>query len=110
MVKLFYEHLISFEELAGELNEHELEEAEREKLMDSVYEIIEHRVFDVILTHLPQEFHQAFLEKVAKAPYDATILDFIKEKTRVDIEREINKAAKKSTALILKDIRSSRKQ
>ncbi|MBI4130245.1 hypothetical protein HY468_02940 [Candidatus Roizmanbacteria bacterium] len=104
MAKLFYDHLIVIEEITAVLDAHEMTKEEREQLLATIDETLYHHVLDVILTHLPREHHETFLEKLSEYPHHPKLLEFIKEKTIVDIEKEIIKTADKIKKKILKDI------
>lgn len=108
MAKLFYDHLIVIEEITAVLDTHEMTKEEREELLATIDETLHHHVLDVILTHLPREHHETFLEKLTVQPHHPELLAFIQEKTAVDIEREIKKTADKIKKKILKDIEEAK--
>ncbi len=94
MAKIFYDHLVMMEEIIVVIDQHDLSPKERQELISLVDQTLHHHILDVILTHLPVPHHEAFLALFHKAPHDPQLLTFLKEKTAVDIEREIQKKAK----------------
>jgi len=95
MSKLFYDHLIVIEEINNTLVALELPEEDYNETLSIIDETVHHHVLDVILTHLPNEHHETFLEQLASAPHDKSILIFLNEKSPVDIEEEIAKTIDK---------------
>lgn len=80
MSKLFYDHLIEFEEIEIELTKFKLVGQEKEEIHQMIEESIHYRVMRRILDHLPAERHQEFLEWFHEAPYHEDLLTFLKEK------------------------------
>jgi hypothetical protein len=107
MSKLFYDHLIVLDDIIIELDKYEIPRGEREKVLDTLDEIIHQYILDTILFHLPQQHHNQFLTDFTQSPHSPSILAFVKEKTRVDIEREIKKTVKSIKKKILQDIQES---
>ncbi len=107
MTKLFYDHLVAFEEVVAVVDAHGLSGKEKETLLATVDELLHHHILDEILTHLPQEKHEMFLAQLHQSPHDETLLFFLKQNTTVDIERAITNRARKVKAEILKEIKSA---
>lgn len=107
MSKLFYDHLISFEDLEEIMRGHELDFEEKEELHQLVDEMIHHRILGCILDHLPQNHHEEFLERFHQAPYDETLIIFLQEKTpkEVDIEKKIKEEVEKLKSELLLEIK-----
>lgn len=108
MTKLFYDHLVVIEDIVAVLDEHELSREEREQLLETIDETLHHHIMDVILTYLPREHHEIFLEKLTAKPHHPELLAFVQEKTAIDIEREIKKTAERIKKKILKDIEEAK--
>lgn len=87
MSKLFYDHLIVIGEVATILDG--LDPKDRSEFLALIDETLHHHVLDVILTHLPKEHHDPFLERFHQAPHDKTLLTYLSEKTTVNIEDAI---------------------
>lgn len=80
MSKLFYDHLIVLEEIETVLNRQQFDSKDKEVVGQVIEETVHYRVMTRILDHLPREHHQEFLERFHQAPYDASLLAFLKEK------------------------------
>lgn len=77
-MKIFYDHLVSIGEVITEIESLEIEESEKEELARLVDETAHHEMVDVILTHLPEEYHEEFLERFHAKPHDPTLLEYLK--------------------------------
>ena len=107
MSKLFYDHLLIINEVSAELEG--LDPKERSDLLAIIDETLHNHVLDVILTHLPKEHHEAFLDRFHKAPHDKTLLTYLREKTTVNIEAAITKRVKEVKRQTLTAINRARK-
>lgn len=104
MSKLFYDHLIIIEEIIFVLDKHRLSNEERSKFLRLIDETINHHVLDEILTHLPKADHQEFIEKFSSYPHDIGLMNYLKGKTAVDIEKKIMHRASKVKKDLIKEI------
>lgn len=86
MSKLFYDHLIVFEEIEAEIDKSTKSPEEREELWAIVDEIVNHRVMAIILKKLPRKHHEEFLSMFHKAPHDLELLNYLKEKIGGNVE------------------------
>ena len=86
MSKLFFDHLIVFEELEGKIDSVAKNQEERDELWAIVDELVHHKALGLVLDKLPAKFHKEFLEKFHQAPYDEGLLDYLKEKIGENIE------------------------
>jgi hypothetical protein len=102
MSKVFYDHLIVFEDLEVEIKEVAKTSEEREELWQIVDEIIHHKVLGCVFDKLPQEYHDEFLNKFHKAPYDDGIIAYIDDK--LDVEDSIEKVIRKELKLLANEI------
>lgn len=107
MSKLFYDHLIAIDDVVFELDRYEIPQSDREQFMEMLDEVLHHHIVDTILLYLPHEHHSYFLERFAREPHHSSILDFVKEKTKVDIENEIKRTVEYVKKKVLKDIEDS---
>lgn len=107
MTKIFYDHLINIEAVWGEFENYEIELEEREEIEIIIDETFHHQIMGIILTYLPSEFHQTFLDRFYQSPFDKELLGFLKKQIKVDIEEEIKKQAEKIKKEILSDIKKS---
>lgn len=108
MSKVVYDHLVIREEITAEIDLHAIPPEEREELIELVDQILHHNVLNLILSHLPEEHHEEFTKRLVENPADETLLDFLKERVKVDIHDEIKKHAAKIKKEILNDIKKSR--
>ncbi len=86
MSKIFYDRLIIFEEVETEIKNIAKTPEEKEELWEQIEEIINHKVFDLLLGKLPKEKHDTFLKRFEKSPHDEGILTFLTETIGEDIE------------------------
>lgn len=105
MSKIFYDHLISLDEVEKEIKQVAETPEGREELWHLVDEIIHHRVLGCILDNLPNEHHEHFLEKFHKIPYDDLLIVFLNEKIEDDVEVLIRAELIKLTQELLDEIR-----
>lgn len=109
MSKLFFDHLIEFEEVEIELKGLDLGSEEKKELEQLIDSMVHHRVIDRILTHLPRHHHAEFIESFHKAPYDPKLLSWINQRIKASVEEHVKDEIKKLKQEILEDIRSSHK-
>jgi len=107
--QIFYEHLINTEEITLTLEGDCLDKVEKEELIGLIDQTLHQQTLEVILDHLPKEFHENFLKMFSKNPYNPHLLAFIKEKVTIDIEKEISEKASKTKKEMLLDIKKSQK-
>jgi len=93
MSKLFFDHLLVLEEIEIHINRNAGSKEEKEELWNLVDGIVQTRVMEVILTKLPRQHHEEFLEKFSNFPHDERLMDYLKEKAG-DMEEEIKKEVK----------------
>lgn len=105
MSKLFFDHLIEFEEIEIELKKLDVTHEERIELERLIDSMVHHRVVDRILTHLPAEHHEEFLDKYYKKPYDPVLLSWINQRIEESVEKHVKDEVAKLKKEILKDLR-----
>ncbi|MBI2405554.1 hypothetical protein HYV21_00665 [Candidatus Microgenomates bacterium] len=110
MSKLFYDHLIIFEEVEEAIRNEELEPEEREELHQLIDEMLHHRVLGCILDHLPREHHEEFLERFHETPYDEGLIVYLQEKTLkdLDIEEKIKEAVEQLKQELLLELKKKK--
>ena len=86
MAKIFYDHLIVYEEVEKGIDKVAKSQEERDELWQIVDELVHHRALGFILARLPRAHHEEFLEKFHQAPYDEGLLDCLKEKIGENLE------------------------
>ncbi len=108
MTKLFYDHLIIIEEIVAVLVEHKLSKKEQEEILDLVDQTMHQEILATIMHHLPKDHHERFLIHLHATPGDKKIMEFVKEKSGVDIEKEILKTADRVKRNVLKEIEAAK--
>lgn len=104
MSKIFYDHLIGLEEISLKLKGYNLQKEEYDELIGIAGETLHHHVLNIILTHLPKEKHEIFLETFYLAPHDPKLMDFLKNEGLIEIEEKISTGIKKIRTEILNEI------
>src|SRR3989304_4293940 len=89
MSKLFFDHLVSLEDLEKEIKKVATSKEEKEELWGLVDEIMHHKVMGCILNKLPRDNHEEFLEMFHKHPHDEDLIDYLQEKIGENIEELI---------------------
>jgi len=79
-VKIFYDEIIQIGELMTHIQHLEIDTQEKEELANLVDETVHHEMVSVILTHLPEEYHEEFLERFQARPHDESLLAYLKAK------------------------------
>lgn len=109
-MKIFYDHLTPKDELLAPIYSSSLDPEEVKELENLIDEIIHHKILNLILNHLPDEHHEAFVGLISKDPSSSQIIVFINERISFDIEVEISNHFKSIKSEIEKDIHKSRKK
>jgi len=89
MSKIFYDHLIVLEEVDRYIKDSAETSEEKAELWQIVDEIVHHRVLGCILKQLPPDYHNEFLERFHQAPYDESLLTYLNEKIKKNIQELI---------------------
>lgn len=108
MSKIFYDHLVVFEELEFEVDKMTKTPEEREELWKIIDEILHLRILASILDSLPNEHHREFLEKFHASPYDDSLMSFLNERIETDIEIFLKEEIKKLEKEIVKNIKGGK--
>ncbi len=104
MSKLFYDHLIIFEDLESEIKDVFETSEEREELWQLVDEIIHHRILGCIFDCLPDEHHHHFLTLFHETPYDCELIHFVSELAETNIEDVISEELSKLQKELLQEM------
>ena len=105
MSKLFFDHLIVWEEIDKEIKKVPLNREEKDELWKLLDEISSNRILTSILDKLPLEHHEEFLDRFEKAPYDEGIFTYLKEKIGENIEELIKQEIGDLAYELLQDIK-----
>ena len=103
---VFYDHIIQVHHIHSEIEELSLSKKEKKSLVETIEEIVHHKIIHRILDRLHIDHHELFLERFHTYPDDHTILDYLK-KYVPDIEHHISEAAEEVKFDMLKTIRKS---
>lgn len=109
MNKVFYDHLIIIEEVITIIDAHDIDAQEKKQIIELVEQTLHQEILNTIFTHLPKDHHETFLIHFNAVPHDQKILDFVKDKSGIDIEKEILKTANGVKKKILKEITLAQK-
>lgn len=105
MSKLFYDHLIVIEEIVAVLDEHKLSSKDKTAILELMDTTLQHEILDAILTYLPREKHEEFLEKFHAIPHDAGLMQYLKDNSAVNIELAILDRANKTKKKLFKEVK-----
>ena len=86
MSRLFYDHLIDLEKIHEKLDGYELTNTEKADLLQLIDETIHHEVMNVILTHMPKEHHEDFLDRFSQAPHQKKHITYIAQTANINIQ------------------------
>ena len=104
MATIFYDSLIDWQKVHDALNEQGIDGEERLEVMEHIEHTVHTEVLLVIISQLPAEKHDEFLEKFDAAPHDPTHLDFLKSHGAVDIETKVKTRADEVLAEVIADL------
>lgn len=103
MKQTLYKHLVDLSDLEAKLSAYGLLEREVDELYGMIKEIIHCRIAEEILTHLPADEHQWFLEKYSSLPHEKSFLSEIKKRI-VGIEKKIRIVVDKVKSELLEEL------
>lgn len=103
-LKPFWDNLVEIKEIRIKLDEHTLRRREKKKLLKVAYQTFDIRIMEIILTHLPEEKQQSFLDTFSRKPHQAELMALLKEDI-ADIEEKINALAKEVKEEILDQLK-----
>ncbi len=83
---------------------------DQQEFLGIIDETLHYHVLDVILTHLPKEHHETFLNRFHKTPHDPELLSYIQNLTVVDIEKAITERVQEVKKNTLSAINRTKKK
>lgn len=107
MSKLFYDHLTNFETINVLIHQITENKDEKEELWHIVEHILHHRVLEFILDSLHPHHHDTFIVMYHDAPYDHSILFFLKDKIHSGFDKDLEKYLQKLESELIKEITHS---
>lgn len=108
MSKLFFDSLVTLGDVDSEIKKIAKSKEEKEELWQIVDEMVHHRVMGCVLDRLPKENHSEFLERFEAAPYDESLMDYLKEKIGENVEELIKQEIGSLAFELLEEIRGRR--
>lgn len=91
MKKQFYSHLVEVDELFVALESLDMHEKERRHLQTIVFSSIHTVVIDIVLSHIPSQDKQLFLDKIYNNEDHEKIWKFL-HKRSINLEKKISHA------------------
>jgi hypothetical protein len=104
MSKIFYDHLIVFEEIETVIKEVATEPSEKEELWKLVDDIVHHKVMIAILDRLPIEHHEEFLNSFHELPHHDSHIHYLNQRISVEVDEDIERIIKKEVQNLEKDL------
>jgi len=101
---LFYDHLVSKEDICQLIADSEEAENNKNKALQLIDDIIFQNITHYVLNKLEEKKHATYLNMVHDCPYDPQIIIYLKEHIHPDVEDEIKKEIEKVLHLITKDM------
>ena len=108
MSRIFYDRLIVLENFGKEVKKRTSSKEEEFEIWNLVDDIVGHKIINMILEKLPIKDHSEFIEKFLDAPFDETLLDFLKERIEDNIEEVIKQEIGDLAYGLLEDIREEK--
>lgn len=102
----FYSHLVSIESILVELDDMDLSESEKKQLAYLVDANLHHTVLDAILSQLPEQQKERFLQHIHENDHDK-IWEHLNEHAE-NIEEKIKKAAEDLKLELHQDIKEAK--
>lgn len=104
MSLIYYDHLVSLENLEKKIREAIETCEEREELWQLVDEVIHYRILGLILEKIPEELHYEFLTMLQTRPFDEQILPFANQLTEDNLEEVILEEIKNFEKEIINEV------
>ncbi len=104
MSTIFYDHLLSLEEIEKIINASSESIEEKSELWQIVDDTVHHHILMVILDNLPRQHHEEFLQLFYDKPYDTELVEYLNAKISTPLETLIQQENDRLIDLILKDI------
>ena len=106
MSKIFYDHLIVYEQIEVVINQVSQSPEEKQDLWQIIDEMIHHKVLDFLLSKLPKDSHREFMDKFLSAPHDEDLFNYLNQKIGTDVEKLVKEELASLAANILKEIKT----
>jgi hypothetical protein len=93
MNKVFYHYLVPLDDSVALIENAELLEKEKEKLIDIIHSIYDHKIVEIILNNIPIDHHERFIGMLAINPADIEIISYLKSHN-IEIDNIIQNTGK----------------
>jgi hypothetical protein len=107
MNKLFWDRLIHFDELIHELKQLPFSSEEQEELIEMIDSTYHHHILEEILSALPKDEHERFMQMLAGRPDDEQILVYL-VRFVPDIEARIKNRSLQVREILRSEIQETR--
>lgn len=107
MKAVFYDHLVVREEIDLQLEKYAISDLEKTEIIQLIDETLHHEMLNLILSNLPEDKHEEFLNNFHSNPENAELLDYIKQHSGKDLAKLIKEEAQKVKKELLKSIKES---
>lgn len=104
MSKVYYDHLITLDEVESKIKEIADTPEEREELWQLIDDLVHHRVLVCVLDNLPKDHHEEFLGMFHEEPHNISLMDYLKERIKENIEELIKQEIGGLASEILEDL------
>ena len=104
MSKVYYDHLIVLDDIEKKIKKIAQTQEEREELWQLVDDIIHHRVLACVLDNLPKDNHKEFLGMFHEAPHSLSLMDYLKERIKENVEELIKQEIGGLASELLEDL------
>ena len=110
MSKIFYDRLLTLEDLDRQIRKIAKAPEEREEIWHLIDEIIHHKALGCILDNLPREHHEEFLEMFHQSPHDEDLLfGYLKEKVGKNVEEILKQELGGLAFELVSEVKSAKK-
>lgn len=107
MATLFYDHLINWEKMTQSLDSLGVFGDERLELVEVIEESLHTEILIIILSQLPKEKHEAYIERFHAAPYDTDHFYFIDSHSQSNISELIREHSERFFDEMISDFLTS---
>ncbi len=109
MSKIFYDRLLTLEDLDREIRKVAKTPEEREEIWHLIDEIIHHKAMGCILDNLPRNHHEEFLEMFGKSPHDEDLLfTYLQDKIGQNVQEILKQELGNLAFELLAEVKSSK--
>jgi len=102
---LFYDHLVDKTEINIYLDKLDAPENHKGKIRQLTDDILHQGLLEFILQKLHPHQHTTFLDRFHAAPFDPELLEYLRDHTDDNFEKELRSEASRLVSLIKKDLK-----